>query len=142
MKKLLVIIYLLAFTTTIEAQEIFGQWKTIDDKTGEAKSVVEIYKKDGQVFGKIIDIMDASKKDLPCIECGGEDYNKPILGLDIIKNMEKEGEYYRKGTIIDPRNGKIYKLRLALDEDNSNLLQVRGYIGFFYATQYWERVKS
>ena len=142
MKKLLVLICLLMLILTTEAQEIFGKWKTIDDKTGEAKSIVEIYKKDGQVFGKIIEIMDASKKNLPCVACGGEDYNKPILGLNIIKNMEKVDEYYRKGTIIDPTNGKVYKLRLALDDDDVDTLQVRGYIGFFYATQYWERVKG
>ncbi|WP_452220949.1 DUF2147 domain-containing protein [Lacinutrix salivirga] len=140
MKKLLCIVCILVTLSSVSAQDIFGQWKTIDDKTGEAKSIIEIYKKDDKVFGKIVDILDKSKKELPCIKCSGSDYNKPILGLDIIKNMQKEGKYYKKGTIIDPQNGKVYKLRLNLADNNNDILQVRGYIGFFYATQYWERV--
>lgn len=138
MKKIItVIIVLISFS--VSAQDILGQWKTIDDVTGEAKSIVEIYKKDEKVYGKIIEIFDKTKRDLPCIKCEGDDYNKPILGLDIIKNMTKDGQYYKNGTVVDPQDGKVYKLRLGLTDEGQ--LQVRGYIGFFYATQYWVRVK-
>ncbi|AUC81055.1 DUF2147 domain-containing protein [Lacinutrix sp. Bg11-31] len=137
-KYLIVFIFLISFSGN--AQDVFGQWITVDDETKEKKSIVEIFKRDGKVFGKIIEIFDASKRDLPCVFCNGIDYNKPILGLEIIKNMKKDDEYYRKGTVINPENGKTYKLRLALDNDNNDILQVRGYIGFFYQTQYWERV--
>ncbi|WP_034059362.1 DUF2147 domain-containing protein [Lacinutrix jangbogonensis] len=139
-KQLFVLVFL--FSLSGNAQDVFGQWTTVDDETKEKKSIVEIFKREGEIFGKIIEIFDISKRDLSCIHCEGEDYNKPILGLEIIKNMEEDGEYYRKGTVIDPENGKTYKLRLALDEDDNDLLQVRGYIGFFYQTQYWERVKE
>jgi uncharacterized protein (DUF2147 family) len=54
--------------------------------------------------------------------------------------MEKQGDYYRKGTVVNPEDGKVYRLRLALEEDNLDVLQVRGYFAFFYQTQYWERV--
>ncbi|MFK7781081.1 DUF2147 domain-containing protein [Psychroserpens sp.] len=123
------------------AQGILGQWKTIDDETGEEKSIVEIYKKDGKVFGKIIEIFDVSKRDLPCKFCEGEDYNKPVLGLEIIKNMEVKGDAYKNGTITNPEDGKVYTCRLKLDDDDPNQLQVRGYIAFFYKTQYWVRVE-
>jgi len=137
-KIVLILVFFITFTGS--AQDIFGKWTTVDDKTNEKKSIIEIFKRDGKVFGKIIEIFDASKRDFPCIQCKGADYNKPILGLEIIKNMEKEDNFYRNGTVVNPENGKVYKLRLALDENNSDLLQVRGYIGFFYQTQYWERV--
>ena len=122
------------------AQDILGQWKTIDDETGVEKSIVEIYKKDGKIYGKIIEIFNASKRDLLCQSCEGEDYNKPILGLNIIKDMEIKGNVYKNGTVINPEDGKIYDCRLKLDEDNPNRLQVRGYVAFFYRTQYWVRV--
>lgn len=124
------------------AQDILGQWKTIDDETGIEKSIVEIYKKDGKVFGKIIEIFDKSKRDLPCKFCEGDDYNKPVLGLVIIKDMEDKGDIYKNGTITNPEDGKVYTCRLQLDNDNPNRLQVRGYVAFFYKTQYWVRIDS
>lgn len=122
------------------AQSILGKWRTVDDDTGEEKSIVEIYERNGKVFGKIIEIFDDEKRNLPCIYCEGDDYNKLILGLNIIKNMIKDGDTYKNGTIIDPQDGKIYKARLKLDDKNT--LQVRGYLAIFYATQYWKREKE
>lgn len=137
---ILIIVFLFSFS--VNAQGVFGKWTTVDDKSKEKKSIVEIFKRDEKIFGKIIEIFDISKRNLPCIYCTGLDYNKPILGLEIIKNMQKDGEYYKKGTVLNPSNGKNYKLRLALDKDNTDVLQVRGYKGFLYQTQYWERLKE
>jgi uncharacterized protein (DUF2147 family) len=123
-----------------QAQSILGKWRTVDDNTGEQKSVVEIYEHNGKVFGKIIEIFDPKKRDLPCVYCEGDDYNKPILGLNIIKNMEIDGSIYKDGTITDPQNGKTYQCRLKLDE--KDVLQVRGYLAVFYSTQYWVREKE
>lgn len=123
------------------SQDILGQWKTIDDDTGIEKSIVEIYKKDGKIYGKIIEIFDPAKRDLPCQYCEGSDYNKPVLGLVIIKEMEEKNGMYKNGTITDPEDGKVYTCRLKLDDDNPNQLQVRGYVSFFYRTQYWVRIK-
>ncbi|TXD81630.1 DUF2147 domain-containing protein [Subsaximicrobium wynnwilliamsii] len=120
------------------AQEIFGNWKTIDDETGKERSIVNIYKENGKVYGKIVEIFDASKRDLNCVKCEGEDYNKPVLGLIIIKDMEKDEDAYREGTITNPDDGKVYDCRLKLTDD-PNELQVRGYVAFFYKTQYWVR---
>ena len=136
--KAVVFIFSFLFTLTATSQSILGKWRTVDDKTGEEKSVVEIYEKNGKVFGKIIEIFDASKRDLPCKFCEGDDYNKPILGLNIIKEMEKvDNNLYKEGSITDPQDGKTYTCRLKLKDKDT--LQVRGYIAFFYATQYWKR---
>ena len=137
---LLVLTIVLCSQLELHSQSIFGVWKTVDDETGKEKALVEIYKKDDLVFGKIIEIFDETKRDLPCKFCEGEDKNKPILGLNIIKGMQKDGEYYKDGTIVNPENGKVYDCRLKLIND-SNSLQVRGYIAFFYKTQIWERVQ-
>ena len=125
--------------TAINGQSIFGKWKTVDGETGEEKSIVEIYERDGKVFGKIIEILKPEHRDAVCVTCVGDEKNKPVLGLELIKNMEPDGRYYKKGTIFDPENGKKYRCRLALTED-PNVLQVRGYVAFLYATQYWLRV--
>jgi uncharacterized protein (DUF2147 family) len=138
MNKFLIVVVLL-LSQSICSQTIFGKWKTVDDETGEEKSIVEIYKENGKVYGKIIEIFDVTKRGLPCKYCEGDDYNKPILGLEIIKDMEKSGDVYKKGTVTNPEDGKTYDCRIKLDEDNSNRLQLRGYIAFFYRTQYWIR---
>ncbi len=139
MKKLAIyVILFLLLPFLASAQDIFGKWKTIDDETGEAKSIVEIYRDNGKVYGKIVEILNPVNKNALCEKCEGEEKNKPVLGLVLIKDMEKEGEYYKQGTIFDPERGKKYKCRLGLKD--ANILEVRGYISFLYATQYWKRV--
>lgn len=127
-------------TFSVSSQSLMGKWQT-ENEMGEKKAIVEIYERNGKLFGKIVKIFDPQKRDLPCIFCPGDDYNKPILGLDIIKNMEKDGDTYTGGSIVDPENGKTYKCRLKLTDKNTKL-QVRGYIAFFYDTQYWKRLKE
>lgn len=141
MKKLFLTISLLLFTVIAAvAQDVTGKWKTIDDETGEAKSVVEIYKQNGKVYGKVVEILDPKKRGLPCDKCSGSDKGKPIMGLVIIKDLKKDGSEYSGGTITDPNNGKVYKCYIELDGPNK--LDVRGYIGFSLLgrTQTWTRV--
>ncbi len=60
MKNNILIIAALFFTTIFYAQNqtVIGKWKTIDDETGKAKSIVEIYEKSGKIYGKVIEILD------------------------------------------------------------------------------------
>ncbi|MGB1308581.1 MAG: DUF2147 domain-containing protein [Oceanihabitans sp.] len=141
MNKCYFLILFLGVLMNASAQDIFGKWKTIDDQTGEAKSIVEIYKQEGKIYGKIVALLREQDKNALCYNCEGKEYNQPVLGLQLIKNMTKDGKYYKNGSIFDPENGKKYKCRLALTTKNSNILEVRGYIAFFYATQYWIRVE-
>jgi len=141
MKKILLTFSLFALTIlTATAQDVTGKWKTIDDETGEAKSIVEIYKQDGKVYGKVVEILNPAKKNATCIDCPGADKDKPIQGLVIIKGLEKDGDEYSDGTILDPNSGKVYKCYIELDGPNK--LDVRGYIGFSLLgrTQTWNRV--
>jgi uncharacterized protein (DUF2147 family) len=117
-------------------------WKTIDDETGEAKSVVDIYKYEGKIYGIIIEILDPNNKNSLCEKCKGSKKDKPILTMIIIDGLTKNDDIYEGGTILDPENGKTYKCRLKLDEENKDLLRVRGYLAFFYKTQYWKRYKE
>jgi len=140
-KTLLTLVLIMCAVLTGTAQDVIGKWKTIDDDTGQAKSVVEIYKQDGKIFGKVVEILDPAKEKATCDKCPDEAKGKPIKGLVILKNLKKDGDEYSGGTIMDPNNGKVYKTYIALD--SPDILKVRGYIGFSLLgrTQYWHRVK-
>ena len=121
------------------SQSITGKWKTIDDETGEVKSIVEIYEKDGKYYGKVIEIMNKARKDAKCEKCADSRKNKSVLGLVIITDMKKDGDEFNSGKILDPETGKEYKCNISLE--NKNKLKVRGFIGFSIIgrTQYWQR---
>lgn len=138
--RILLIITIFVFNI-VNAQGVLGTWKTIDDNSGVAKSYVEIYKKDGKIYGKIKEIFNEEARDNVCSECEGDDKNKPLLGFNVIKGMTQNGDVYSGGTITDPESGKTYKSKIWLDEDDSNRLKVRGYIAFIFRTQEWLRVK-
>ena len=120
---------------------VTGKWRTIDDQSGKAKAIVEIYERSGKIYGKVIDIFDAEKKKNLCVHCPGDEKNKPVLGLVVIKGLIKNGTEYNSGKILDPTSGKLYKCFLALEGNDK--LKVRGYIGvpLFGRTQTWIRVK-
>lgn len=143
MKKIILIVFLFVVSVSnAQNNTIIGKWKTIDDFTGEAKSIVEIFEKSGKIYGKVIEIFDPNRRKDVCHECSGEDAGKPILGITIIKGLIKNGNEYDSGKILDPKSGKLYKCYIALEEKDK--LRVRGYIGFSIVgrTQYWQRVKN
>ncbi len=126
---------------TANAQSVVGKWKTFDDETKEAKSIVEITERGGKIYGKVIEILNPAKKDIKCKNCSGADKDKPVLGLEILKGLSKDGKEYSDGKILDPSNGKLYKCTVSLDGNDK--LKVRGYVGIsaFGRTQVWTRVK-
>ncbi|WP_343764766.1 DUF2147 domain-containing protein [Gangjinia marincola] len=134
---------LIFFSPRVISQEVTGSWKTIDDESGVAKSIVEIYEDDGKLYGKVVRILKESERDRICTLCKGQDKNQPIEGLVILKDLEYDqgDDEFEDGTVTDPENGKVYDVKIWLDEDNPDLLNVRGYIAFFYRTQQWKRVK-
>ena len=140
MKTILIVLFLFFIQISL-AQTVTGKWKTFDDETGDAKSVVEIYEKNGKIFAKIVEIFEIQHRNRKCDLCTGDDKDKPILGFTIIKGLTKDGEEYNGGKITDPKNGKSYKCLLSLE--NKDKLKVRGYIGFALIgrTQFWTRIK-
>ena len=119
-----------------------GLWKTIDDDTQQAKSYVRITDDGGVLSGKIEKLLDPAKQDAKCDKCTDARKDKPVLGLTIIEGAKKNPDepYWDGGTILDPNNGKTYRLRLT-PQDGGKALQVRGYIGPFYRNQTWLRVE-
>ena len=138
------VLFLLGVVATAFAQDasIVGKWKTIDDKTNEPKSIVQIYEQDGKYFGQIKELFrkPGEDPDPVCDKCPDDDPRKdqPTKGMIIIQDLVKKADKYSGGTILDPKEGKIYTCKLWVEDGK---LMVRGYIAFFYRTQTWHRVQ-
>ena len=119
-----------------------GLWKTIDDESKQEKSVVRITDAGGVLSGKIEKLLDPAQQDAKCDKCTGARKDQPVAGLTIIEGAKKNTDeaVWEGGTILDPGNGKSYRLRLT-PKDGGKTLEVRGYIGPFYRNQTWLRVE-
>ena len=124
-----------------------GTWKTIDDHSGKPRSIVEISDHNGELRAVIKQVLYATPEEIArdgnppkCTQCEGERKNQPTIGLTFMWGVKKDGDEWDGGQILDPNNGKIYKVKLALT-DGGQKLDVHGYIGFslFGRSQVWER---
>ena len=131
----------LGLVTVLNAQGVVGNWKTIDDATGKEKSVLSLYMQGEKLYAKVVQILEKGREGATCLECEGKLKDKPIMGMQIINGLVRKGQNeYAGGTILDPENGRNYRCRIWLNEDNPNELKVRGYLAFFYRTQTWIRI--
>jgi uncharacterized protein (DUF2147 family) len=141
--KPLIALYLLALTGAAFAQATpVGLWKTVDDETKQEKSLVRVTDAGGVVSGRIEKLLDPTKQDARCDKCSDARKDKPVTGMTIIEGVRKseDGSHWDGGTILDPNNGKTYKVRLT-PKDGGKTLEVRGFIGFLYRNQTWQRVE-
>lgn len=139
--KYLAFVLLLLFVVEASvSQNVTGRWKTIDHETGKAKSIVKIYKNDGKIHGTILKVLNHDNPhELKCDDCPEPWSNKPLVGLHIIRGLEKDDDgWYADEAIVDPERKKVYDCRIWREGD---ILKVRGYIGWFYATQEWHLAK-
>ena len=119
-----------------------GLWKSVDEKTGEAKAEIRIVDTAGTLHGKIEKrlLKDAKPGDV-CDECSDDRKGALILGLEIIRGAKKADgkDVWEGGKILDPENGRNYGLRMT-PIDGGKKLEVRGSVGPFGRTQTWTRV--
>ena len=119
-----------------------GRWNTVDDKTGEIKSEINITDTAGVLSGNVTKLLRKdAKQDEVCDKCSDDRKDKPILGMQIIRGAKKaEGkDVWEDGKILDPENGRNYTLRLTPVEGGKKL-EVRGSIGPFGRSQTWVRI--
>ena len=123
-----------------------GLWKTIDDETKKEKSLIRITESGGVFSGKLEKLLDpATAPDAVCEKCSDERKGKPLLGMTLVKGVrQSDGDkaLWDGGEILDPNNGKTYKVRMTPAEGGKTLA-VRGYIGapLLGRTQTWYRVE-
>jgi uncharacterized protein (DUF2147 family) len=137
----LALLLLIQYILIAQNHTVTGKWQTIDDTTGETKSIVEIFERNGLLYGKILRIFPkpGNEDDPVCDKCAPDDsrYNKKIIGMEILKDMRRNGKEFSQGNILDPEVGKVYKCKIWLEGED---LKVRGYWGPFWRTQTWKRV--
>lgn len=121
-----------------------GLWKTIDDETKREKAYVRIAMAGGVLTGRIEKLLDPAEQDAKCEKCEGAKKDQKVAGMVILEGVRREGsnEHWDGGTILDPNNGKTYRVRL-LPKDGGKALDVRGYIGapMLGRTQTWIRLE-
>ena len=130
----------LSFSLMAQVNQILGDWKTVDDKTGNNYAVVRIYKAaDGLYYGKIVRLLVQGADDWLCAECTGNDHNKPILGLVILRGLREDKGELVDGRCLDPQTGKFYYGKVFLKDGQ---LVLRGSLdkrGIFGRNQTWIR---
>jgi uncharacterized protein (DUF2147 family) len=119
-----------------------GRWKTIDEKSGKAKSIVRIWEENGKLRGKVETLFrePGQEQDPVCKVCPEGTRGEKIRGMTILWDLAPAGEWWEGGRILDPANGKVYKCRM-LPMESGKKLQVRGFIGISMLgrSQVWVR---
>lgn len=122
---------------------LVGKWKTIDDDTNAPRSIVEISETNGELHGRILQIFyrPDEKPDPVCEACEGERKDKPVIGMTFLWGLKPDGtNEWASGSVLDPKNGKIYNAKATLTEAGRKL-RLRGFIGtpILGRTQIWLR---
>lgn len=139
------ICFCVALTTSLFADDnIVGFWKTIDEKTGKAQSLVAIYEYKGKFYGRMIltyhdngTINDTIYD--PDERAPGVEGNPYYVGMDFIWNLTKKGSKYTNGSVIDPQQGYVYGAEAWRDGHN---LIMRGELLFIGRNQTWPPAKE
>jgi len=144
--KVLILAAVMACAGTAWAQATpVGLWKTIDDKTKTERALVRITEAGGVLSGRVEKVLAAdAEPGVKCDKCEDDRKDQPMLGMEILRAVKKSSSdnLWDGGTILDAREGKIYKVRLQTSEGGKKL-EVRGYVGMpmLGRTQTWLRVE-
>lgn len=144
MKRIALAFGLLGLTVVANAADTLNGtvWKTIDDTTNKPKAIVKFTEqKNGTLSASIQNYLVVGEEKV-CTKCEGPYHNKSLNGVTIVQDLKNVGgTNYDGGSIIDPKNGKTYKLKAELI-DNGKKLKLRGYIGIsaLGRNQTWVRV--
>lgn len=144
MKLLISITFCLLYSSFLCSEEITGFWKTFNTETNNRQSVVAIYPYQNKYYGRLIVTFDDQGGFLDSTESPKQKAiaikgNPPYAGLDFIWDLEKEGDKYINGVIIDPEKGNEYAAKAWME--NGNLI-MRGELFFIGKNQKWPKAEE
>ena len=120
-----------------------GLWEQVDENSGKPESWFKIVERNGAYEGNVVKIFQKPGEDenWVCTNAKAPRKARPVLGLTLIKGMQRNGMSYENGTIMDPRDGSVYRALMKLSPDGQKL-EVRGYLGIslFGRSQVWNRL--
>jgi uncharacterized protein (DUF2147 family) len=136
----------LGMVMIMPAASVLGLWKTVDDKTHQARSIVRIWENGSGLKGRIDKVFLQPGESLsdPCTKCPPPFKDKPSLGMEFLWGFEPDGDRWVDGNVLDPDNGKIYHCELTPSADGKSL-QVYGYIRIIFKigrSQTWYRASE
>jgi len=129
--------------TTLHAEpSVVGLWEQSDEH-GRVQAWFNFVEKNGVYVGAIARAFPApgeTSEDV-CTKCPGDQKDAPFVGLVIVNGMQRKGLTYENGTILDPRDGSVYRAVMDLSPDGQKLT-VRGYLGvkLLGQSQVWRRL--
>lgn len=131
----------LAVPAALAQAGITGLWQTWDDDGTQPKALVQIEQAGNELTGRVVKILDpkADPHEV-CTACEGARHGQPILQMQILGGLKAEPVDHRwtGGWILDPENGKEYRVSLEPVDGGSKLL-VKGYWGPFWRSELWTR---
>ncbi len=105
---------------------VTGLWNT---EPGDSR--IEIYKKKGKYFGKIVWLKEPNENGKPKVDKSNTDktlHKRPLIGLHLLNGfVYNDNNVWIDGEIFNPRAGKTYSCELTLLDDGKTL-DVRGYV--------------
>ena len=119
-----------------------GLWRQIDDETGKALAVVRLFEQGGKLYGKVERILIPSEANRTCSDCPGDMRGQPVLGLVFLRGLMPDGAEWTGGSIVDPKNGRMYRCKLRVAAGGRSLT-IRGYLGvsLLGRSQTWTRLE-
>ena len=122
-----------------QANSPVGTSRTFDDEDGSETGAIEIVAQDGVLSGRLVRIRNPAHVADLCGGCKDDRKGQPMLGLQLIRGVRPVGDKW-SGEILDPKNGRIYRVELRLGEGGHKLF-VRGYFGvtLLGRTETWVR---
>jgi uncharacterized protein (DUF2147 family) len=118
-----------------------GVWQVYSDKDGQPDGRIRTFVYEGKLVGVVDQLRPDAPRDSKCTHCTGKLKDKPILGMIILWGLEKDGDSWDGGTILDPQSGSTYRCHVKLASRDA--LEVRGYVGIplLGRTQTWKRAQ-